>query len=153
MHGAIANFASDWRGGVDAGACAPAAMQAAAQEALARTHEACRNSLATAQGTARVFTIVAETTWGSAKLLSDRLLQNLAINTDAAFSAAQSIAAATSPAEVARLQGEFVQRFLEVAGEQARELVDLSARAAQHVLETTEAAVSGMLRVGPEAGR
>ncbi len=146
MHGAIANGASNWSSDDHWVADAPAAVQAAAQEVLARTHETCRAGLAAALGTGRLFAEVAEATWGSAKVLNDRLLQNIAANTDAAFGAARSMAAAKSPEEVARLGTEFLQALLEAAGEQARELADLSARAAQHVLERTEAAVSSLLR-------
>jgi hypothetical protein len=131
-----------------AGACSPAAIHALVQQSVARSCEAYRTSLAAAQAAARVFTVVAETTWGSAKLLNDKILQNLTANAEAAFSAAEAVARARSLPEAARLQGEFLQLLMDSTSEQAREFVDLSARAAQHVLETMQTTASRTMRSG-----
>jgi hypothetical protein len=105
--------------------------------------------MAAAQGSARVFAEVAETTWGSAKLLNDKIIQNMTANTEAAFSAAEAIAQARSLPEAAQLQSDFMQLLLTSTGEQLKEFVDLSARVAQHVLETVQEAASRSLKPGP----
>jgi hypothetical protein len=126
----------------------PAPVQVMAQESLAKSRELYRASVAAAQGGARVFAEVAETTWGSAKLLNDKIIQNVTANTEAAFSAAEAIARARSLPEAARLQGDFLQTFFAVGGEQLREFIDLSARVGQHVIETMHAATSRSLKTG-----
>jgi hypothetical protein len=54
---------------------------------------------------------IADTAWGSTKMLNKKIAQNLTANADAAFSAAQAIANAKSLLEIAKLQSEFVQKF------------------------------------------
>jgi hypothetical protein len=140
MHGLITNRVFPTSETLLEGAGVPAGIQTAAEQSVARFRDLYRQSMATAQGSAKVFAEVAETTWGSAKLLNDKLIQNVTANTEAAFSAAESIARARSLPEAARLQGDFLQMLLVVTGEQVKEFIDLSARAAQHVLETTQVA-------------
>lgn len=124
-------------------------MSQMAQDGVARSRELYRSSMAAAQGSAKVFTEVAETTWGSAKLLNDRIIQNVAANTEAAFNAAEAIARARSLPEAARLQGEFLQLLFAATGEQLKEFADLSARVTQHVLETVQDAASRSMKAGP----
>jgi hypothetical protein len=140
MHGLIANRAFPTSDTPLDGVNTPAGVQIAAEQSVARFRDLYLQSMATAQGSAKVFAEVAETTWGGAKLLNDKLIQNMTANTEAAFSAAESIARARSLPEAARLQGDFLQMLLIVTGEQMKEFVDLSARVAQHVLETTQVA-------------
>ena len=149
MHGLIARRA---RGALDAhfadAAGIPTSLHHMAQDSVARSRELYRSSMAAAQGSARVFAEVAETTWGSAKLLNDKIVQNMAANTEAAFSAAEAIARARSLPEAAQLQSDFMQQLVASTGEQLKEFVDLSARVAQHVLETVQEAASRSLKAG-----
>ncbi len=64
------------------------------------------------------------------------MLDNATANTEAVFNAAQAIAKAKSLPEAARLQTEFFQKQLAVAGEQTKELFELSARVAQQAFQT-----------------
>jgi hypothetical protein len=121
-------------------------VQAVAQDSVARLHEVYRLSSAAARGGARLFIEVAETAWGSARLLNDRVVRNVDANTAAAFDAAEACARAGSLMEVAALQGNYLQLLLAATSEQTRELLDLSTRATQHVLETMQAASARMLR-------
>jgi len=127
----------------------PTSLHHMAQDSVARSRELYRSTMAAAQGSARVFAEVAETTWGSAKLLNDKIIQNVTANTEAAFSAAEAIAQARSLPEAAQLQSDFMQLLLTSTGEQLKEFVDLSARVAQHVLETVQEAASRSLKPGP----
>jgi hypothetical protein len=117
-----------------------------AQEGVARSREFYRKSAAAAQGGARLLSEVAETAWGSARLLNDKLAQNVAANTGAAFDAAEAVARAGSLHEIVTLQGDFLRLLLVQTSEQAKEFVDLSTRATQHVLETMQGAAVRLLR-------
>lgn len=91
-----------------------------------------------AQDNAKALTEVAETAWGSTKMLNDKIVQNLTSNVEAAFATAQAMATAKSLSEIAKLQMDFIQKLATQATEQTKEFVDLSARATQHVFEKTQ---------------
>jgi hypothetical protein len=147
MHAPIAGDPAS-RGDALPGAAVPEALQVAARDSVARSREMYRQGLAAAQGGAKVMAEVAETTWGSAKLLNDRIIQNVAANAEAVFRAAEAMAGAASLPEAARLQGELVCLLLVASGEQMKEFADLSVRAAQHVLETAQDAAARSMRAG-----
>ena len=90
-----------------------------------------------AQEGAKALAEVVETIWGSTKLLHMRILQNMAVHANALFIAAHAITQAKSVPEVVQLQSELCLQGLMTTSDQAKEFVDLSARAGQHVLETT----------------
>jgi hypothetical protein len=124
----------------------PEGVQAMARDGVAKSRKFYRQSSAAAQGGVRIFAEVAETAWGSAKLLHDKVARNVATNAEATFDAAEACAKAGSLLEIARLQGDFLQQFLVATTEQTREFVDLSTRATQHVLETMQSAAVRLLR-------
>ena len=99
-----------------------------------------------AQGGARLLAEVAETAWGSARLLNDKAARNVASNTEAAFNAAEACAKAGSLAEIAALQGAFLRSMLAATSDQAKEFADLSTRATQHVIETMQGAAVRLMR-------
>jgi hypothetical protein len=118
----------------------PENVQAIAQQGVAKTHEIYSKSAAAAQESAKVFTQIAESTWGSTKMLNEKLAQNLTANIEASFTAAHAIAKAQSVPEAVKLHTESVQKLASQSSEQAKEFFDLSARAAQHVFEQMQAA-------------
>ena len=118
----------------------PEHVLAIAQQGVAASKELYERSASAAQDGAKVMTEIADTAWGSAKMLNEKLVQNLMANTEAAFDAAQAIATAKSLPEIARLQGEFAQKLAAQAAEQTKEFWDLSARATQHLFEQAQAA-------------
>jgi phasin family protein len=85
---------------------------------------------------------IADTAWGSTKMLNEKIVQNLTANAEAAFGAAQAIATAKSLPEIAKLQSEFVQKFAAQATEQTKEFFDLSTRATQHLFEKAQSAAT-----------
>jgi hypothetical protein len=97
---------------------------------------------------AKALTELADTVWSSTKMLNDKIIQNTAANAEAAFDAAQALAGATSFTQVATIQSEFVQQFAARAAAQSKEFLDLFARAADHVIETAQAAASNSLKAG-----
>jgi hypothetical protein len=127
-------------------ACAPGVMQSVMQDTIAKSREFYSTRTAAALDGAKALTELADTVWSSTKMLNDKIIHNATANAEAAFDAAQALAGATSFAEAAMIQREFVQQFFARAAAQSREFFDLSARATQHVIETAQAAVSKSLK-------
>jgi hypothetical protein len=126
----------------------PEQVQAIAQEGVAKSRELYAKSSAAAQEGAKLLTEVAETAWSSTKVLNDKILQNVAANTEAMFDAAQAIAKAGSVPEAMKLQGQFLQQLVATSSTQAKEFYDLSTRATQHLVETVQAAAGKSIKTG-----
>jgi hypothetical protein len=124
----------------------PEQVQAIAQEGVAKSRELYSKSSAAAQEGAKLLTEVAETAWSSTKVLNDKILQNVAANTEAMFDAAQAIAKAGSVPEAMKLQGQFLQQLVATSSTQAKEFYDLSTRATQHLVETVQAAAGKSIK-------
>ena len=101
---------------------------------------------AAAHDGAKALTEIADAAWGSTKLLNEKLAQNLTANVEAAFAAAQQIAAAKSLPEIGKIQTEFVQKLSVQTTEQTKEMVDLSTRATQHLFEKAQAVASKSMK-------
>ena len=125
----------------------PENVQAIAQQGVAKTHEFYTKSAATAQENAKVLTEVAETAWGSTKMLNEKLVQNFTANIEASFVVAHAIAKAQSLPEALKLQTEFFQKLAAQTTEQTKEFFDLSTRATQHVFEQATGAAKAMKQV------
>jgi phasin family protein len=85
------------------------------------------------------FQAAAEQGVAASKELYEKAVHNVMANWAAIFDVAQAIASAKSPAEIAKLQSDFVQKFAAKATDQTKEFVDLSTRATQHVFERVQA--------------
>lgn len=120
----------------------PENVQAVAQQGVAASREVYAKAAAAALDGAKVMNEIADTAWGSAKILNERMVQNMAANAEATFNAAQAIATAKTLPEIAKLQSEFVQKLAAQTTEQTRELLDLSTRATQHLFETAQSAAA-----------
>ena len=120
----------------------PENVQAIAQQGVATSKEFYSKAAATAQDGAKAMNEIADTAWGSTKMLNEKIVQNLTANAEAAFSAAQAIATAKSLPEIAKLQSEFVQKFAAQATEQTKEFFDSSTRLTQHLFEKAQSAGS-----------
>ncbi|MDX2157960.1 MAG: phasin family protein [Hyphomicrobiaceae bacterium] len=117
----------------------PENVQAMLTDGVAKTREAYEKAAAVAKDQAKVAEELMLGAQASAKTIGSKLIENTVVNTDAAFDAAQAIARARSLPEAARLQAEFMQRQMAIAGAQTRELFELSSRVAQQTLETMNA--------------
>jgi hypothetical protein len=126
----------------------PEQVQAMAQEGVAKSRELYAKSSAAAQEGAKLLTEVAETAWSSTKVLNDKILQNVAANTEAMFDAAQAMARASSLPEVAKVQRDYLQQVAATTSVQAKEFYDLSTRATQHLVETVQAAAGKSMKAG-----
>ena len=113
-------------------------VQAFTEKGVVATQEFYAKTVTAAQDNAKALTEVAETAWGSTRMLNDKIVQNLTCNVEVAFATAQAMATAKSLSEIAKLQMDFIQKLATQATEQTKEFVDLSARATQHVFEKTQ---------------
>src|SRR5262245_49418937 len=116
--------------------------QALAKESVTNSKQLYDNAIATAHNNAKAFTDIAETAWNSAKMLSEKALQNATANVEATFVAAHDIAAAKSLPDIGKIQIEFMQKLAAQASQQTKEFFDLSARATQHLLEKAQVSLS-----------
>ena len=71
-----------------------------------------------------------------AKSIGEKVLHNTAVNTEAAFDAAQAIVRAKTIPEAASLQADFLQQQFAVAGAQTKEFLELSTKVASQTFET-----------------
>jgi hypothetical protein len=126
----------------------PENVAAIAQQSVAQSRDLFTKGTTAVHDNAKAMTEIADTAWGSTKMLQEKLVQNAQATAEATFAAAASIAAAKSLPEIARLQHEFVQTLSSQAQEQTKEFFDLSARAAQHVFEKMQAAATRTLKPG-----
>lgn len=126
----------------------PEPVQSLIQDSVGKSREFYLKAAAATQDGAKVLTELAETTWSSTKMLNDKVLQNVSANAEATFDAAQAIAKAKSPPEVAKIQTEFVQQLTSRVTAQSKEFLDLSVRATQQVFEAMQAAANKSFKAG-----
>lgn len=114
----------------------PGNVQAFAEESVAKTREAFDKLSHVAKNHAKAAEEILLATQAGAKAIGTKVLDNATANTGAAFDAAQAMAKAKSLPEAARVHADFVQKQMAVAGEQTREIFELSTRVAQQTFET-----------------
>jgi hypothetical protein len=114
-------------------------LQALSENAVAASKGFCDQATAAGLEQTKVLTDIADTAWGSTKMLNEKVAENVISNIEATFAAAQLMAGAKSLPEIAKLQREFVQKFATKSMQQTTELFALSTRASQHVLEKVQA--------------
>jgi len=114
-------------------------FQALSENAVATSKGFYDQATAAALGQTKALTDIADTAWGSTKMLNEQVAQNVISNIEATFAAAQLMSGAKSLLEIAKLQREFLQNFAAQSMQQTTELFDLSTRASQNVLEKIQA--------------
>jgi phasin family protein len=114
-------------------------FQALSENAVAASKGFCDQATAAGLEQTKMLTDIADTAWGSTKILNEKLAQNVISNIEATFAAAQLMTGVKSLPEIAKLQREFVQKFAAQSLQQTTELFDLSTRASQNVLEKVQA--------------
>jgi hypothetical protein len=123
----------------------PENFQAIAEDSVAKSRELYHRVNTAAKDGAKVIEEVVLTAQAGAKALGEKVLHNTAANTEAAFDAAQAIARARTLPEAARLQADYWQQQLSVAGVQTKELFELSTKVAKQTFETFNAAATKSL--------
>lgn len=130
----------------------PENFQAFAEESVSKTREAYDKMTATAKDNAKTVEDLFAAAQASAKTIGEKVLGNAVANTEAAFDAAQAIARAKTLPEAARLQLDFVQKQLAVAGAQTKDILALSAEAAKQTYESINAAATKSFEQMKKAG-
>jgi|SRR3954451_21264537 hypothetical protein len=120
----------------------PENFQAFAEDSVVRTREAYQKINTVAKDGAKAVEEVMLAAHAGAKAIGEKVLHNTAVNTDAAFEAAQAIARARTVPEAARLQADFMQQQLAAAGAQTRELFELSTKFMKQTFETMSTAAT-----------
>ena len=120
----------------------PENVQAMVVDGVAKTREVYEKATVAAKDQAKVAEEVMLASQAGAKALGSKLLENTVFNTGAAFDAAQAIARAKSIPEAMRMQAEFMQKQMAMAGAQTRELFELSSRVAKETIETVNVAAT-----------
>src|SRR5690606_10037299 len=109
---------------------------------VARSREVYSKLSATAQDSAKTIEEIVQAAQAGAKAIGEKLVNNTAVNTEAAFDAAEAIARAKTLPEAARLQANFLQQQFAVASAQTKELFELSTKVARQTFETLNTASS-----------
>lgn len=120
----------------------PENVQAMVADGVAKTREAYEKASTVAKDQAKVAEEILLAGQAGAKTIGTKLLENTTANTEAAFDAAQAIARARSMPEAAKLQAEFMQKQMAIAGAQTRELFELSSRVAQQAFQSFSSAAT-----------
>src|SRR5262245_45460660 len=120
--------------------------QAIAEKSIAASKDFYDKASAVAKETSKALTEITDTAWGSAKMLNEKVVRNMASNVEVTFAAARGMATAKSLPDIGKIQADYMQKLAAQATEQTKEFVDLSTRATQHVFEKMQAAATKALR-------
>jgi phasin len=120
----------------------PENLQAFAEDSVQKTREAFVKVSSVAKDGAKAMEEVMLTAQAGAKAIGEKVLQNTNVNAEAVFDAAHAIARAKTLPEAARLQADFFQQQFAAAGNQAKELFELSSKVAKQTFDTMNAATT-----------
>ena len=118
----------------------PENVQAFAEDSVSKTREAFHRMNGVAKDGVKVVEEIVLASHAGAKTIGEKLMQNTAVNTEAAFDAAQQMARAKSVQEIARLQADFFQQQMAAASAQTKELFELSTKVSRQTFETINSA-------------
>ena len=130
----------------------PENVQAMVADGVAMTRDAYEKATSVAKDQAKVAEEMMLASQAGAKSIGSKIIENTAANAEAAFEAAQAIARARSLPEAAKLQAEFMQKQMAVAGAQTRELFELSSRIAQQTFQSFSSAATKSFETIKKAG-
>lgn len=120
----------------------PENVQAMAEESVAKTREAYAKMANVAQDQAKVVEEVMLASQAGTKSLTEKMLQNTSVNTEAVFDAAQAVASAKTLPEAARVQADFLQQQMAVMTAQTKELFEIYTKVSKHTFETMNEAAT-----------
>ena len=118
----------------------PENVQAFAEDSVSKTREAFHRMNGVAKDGVKVVEEIVLASHAGAKTIGEKLMHNTAVNTEAAFDAAQQMARAKSVQEIARLQADFFQQQMAAASAQTKELFELSTKVSRQTFETINSA-------------
>lgn len=114
----------------------PENIQSFAADSLERTRAAYDTMAAAAKTSAKTLESVTSEAQTGAKSLAEKIIANMHTNTEAVFEAARAMVKAKSLPEIAKLQADFVTSQFAKAGEQTREVFELSAKITKDTVES-----------------
>lgn len=120
----------------------PENMQAFAEDSVSRGREFYQKLNETARQNVDAIEEFMLASHAGAKSVSEKMMQNMATNTEAAFDAAQDIARAKTLPEAARRQADFMQQQAAAATEQTKELFELTSKVAKQTFESLNKATA-----------
>jgi len=118
----------------------PENVQAFAEDTVAKSREAFQRMNGATKDSVKVVEEIMLASHAGAKTIGEKMLHNTAVNTDAAFDAAQQMARAKSIQDLARLQADFFQQQMAAASAQTKELLELSTKVSRQTFETISGA-------------
>ncbi len=117
----------------------PENIQAFVEDSVAKSRDAFEKISSVTQDNAKSVEGLVSAAQDGVKSLGEKMLENTAVNAEAAFDAAEEISRAKTLPEAARIQASFVQSQMSVAGAQTKELFELYTKVAQQSFETLNA--------------
>ena len=118
----------------------PESIQAMAEDGVSKTREAYHKLQSATKDQVKVVEEFVLAAQAGAKAIGEKVIENTAANTEAAFDAARAMARARSLPEAARLQADFLQQQMAIASSQTKELLELSTRVTRQAFESVNAA-------------
>lgn len=117
----------------------PENVQAFAQDSVTKTHEAYAKISDAAKNGAKMLEAVSTEAQTGVRSIGEKMLSDLAHNTEAAFEAAHAIANSRSIPEAAKLQADFLKAQMTKVGEQTKEFFELSSKVAKQTFVSLSA--------------
>ena len=109
----------------------PEQFQTMMQDGLAKSREVALKSIVAAKDGAEQFGNASPVASKEGSALTSKAFEQIIANTEAAYEVALSMSRAKSPVEAVQLQASYLQAQFGRAGEQSKELFELSTRLAQ----------------------
>ncbi len=103
-------------------------------EGMVRSRELYVNLVDVTRETGTAYGGLLSKTQNAAKVLGERVVDNMEKNTEAVFENAKAVMRCKDMAEAARVQSEFVQKQVAVAGEQIKEMLELCSRISDEIV-------------------
>ena len=128
----------------------PDQVKVLAAEGVANSRKAYSQFTSVAQDQAKVAEDVLTVVHTGAKTIGEKILQNTASNTEAAFEAVTEIVRAKSVPDAVRLQTDFLKSQMTLASAQTQELFQLSAKIAQATFEQMSAVATRTVDQAPK---
>lgn len=120
----------------------PDNVQSMAQDTVANSRKAYEKATSLAESGAKVVEELISATQTGTRTIVDKVSENTRSNIETAFATAGALAAAKSVPELMRLQGEYVQQQVSAAADQAKELLELSAKVAKDTYDAMNTAAT-----------
>ena len=120
----------------------PENFQSFAEDAVTKSREVYQKMNAAARENVNAVEEFMLASHAGAKAVGEKVLHNVASNTESAFDAAQAIARAKTLPEAARLQADFMQQQTAVATTQTKELFELSTKVAKQSFDAINKATA-----------